>query len=206
MAPQWLTIVSKFGDHLPFYRQAEIFKRQGIDLDRGTLGNWVGRACFHLMPIINHMKAHLRGADRIFVALEARLRRDELEARLRRDETRAPVLDPGRKATKSGFFWAVVADDHGHGGAGPPIVLFHYAPGRGKEHPLKFLAGSRGRFLQCDACQSYDALTEIERDTGPWQLAYCRTHVRRRFVKRFENDRCPIAEEMLRQIAFDRCS
>jgi transposase len=80
----WI-IVSKFGDHLPFYRQAEIFRRQGIYLDRGTLGNWVGRACFHLMPVINHMRAHLRGADRIFV-----------------DETRAPVLDPGRKTTKSG--------------------------------------------------------------------------------------------------------
>jgi hypothetical protein len=80
------------------------------------------------MPVINHMKAHLRGADRIFV-----------------DETRAPVLDPGRKATKSGYFWAVVADDRGHGGADPPIVLFHYAPGRGKEHPLKFLGGYRGR-------------------------------------------------------------
>ena len=63
----WIIVDLKFGDHLPFYRQAEIFKRQGIDLDRGTLGNWVGRACFHLMPIINHMKAHLRGADRIFV-------------------------------------------------------------------------------------------------------------------------------------------
>ena len=70
------------------------------------------------------MRAHLRGADRIFV-----------------DETRAPVLEPGRKATKSGYFWAVVSDDRGHGGAGPPIVLFHYAPGRGKAHPLNFLAG-----------------------------------------------------------------
>lgn len=89
----WI-IVPKFGDHLPFYRQAEIFKRQGIDLDRGTLGNWVGRACFHLMPVIDHMRAHLRSADRIFV-----------------DETRAPVLEPGRKATKSGYFWAVVSDD-----------------------------------------------------------------------------------------------
>src|SRR5436190_23733133 len=58
-------IVSKFGDHLPFYRQAEIFKRQGIHLDRGTLGNWVGRACFHLMPVIDHMRAHLRSANRI---------------------------------------------------------------------------------------------------------------------------------------------
>ena len=179
----WI-IVSKFGDHLPFYRQAEIFKRQGIDLDRGTLGNWVGRACFHLMPVINHMRAHLRGADRIFV-----------------DETRAPVLEPGLKRTKSGYFWAVVSDDRGHGGVGPPIVLFHYAPGRGKAHPLNFLAGYRGRFLQCDAYQSYNALTGIARDTGPWQLVYCWTHVRRRFVKRFESDGSPIAEEMLRQIA-----
>ncbi len=111
------------------------------------------------------------------------------------------MLDPGRKATKSGYFWAVVTDDRGHGGVGPPIVLFHYAPGLGKELPLKFLAGYRGRFLQCDAYQSYNALTEIPRDTGPWQLVYCWTHVRRRFVKRFESDRSPIAEEMLRQIA-----
>ena len=177
-------IVSKFGDHLPFYRQAQIFKRQGINLDRGTLGNWVGRACFHLMPVIDQMRAHLRGADRIFV-----------------DETRAPVLDPGRKATKSGYFWAVVSDDRGHGGADPPIVLFHYAPGRGKEHPLKFLGGYRGRFLQCDAYQSYNALTDIARDNGLWRLVYCWTHVRRRFVKRFESDGSPIAEEMLRQIA-----
>ncbi|WP_245155809.1 IS66 family transposase, partial [Paracoccus ravus] len=177
-------IVSKFGDHLPFYRQAEIFQRQGIKLDRGTLGNWVGRACFHLIPVIDHMRAHLRKADRIFV-----------------DETRAPVLDPGRKTTKSGYFWAVVSDDRGHGGLGPPIVLFHYAPGRGQEHPLKFLAGYLGRFLQCDAYQAYNAMPEIPRDSGPWQLVYCWTHVRRRFVKRFENDRSPIAQEMLRQIA-----
>lgn len=179
----WI-IVSKFGDHLPFYRQSGIFERQGLHLDRGTLGNWTGRACFHLLPIIEHMRAHLRGADRIFV-----------------DETRAPVLDPGRKATKSGYFWAVVADDRGHGGAGPPLVLFHYAPGRGREHPLKFLDGYRGRFLQCDAYQSYNALTEIAREGGPWQLVHCWTHVRRRFVKRFENEGSPIAEEMLRQIA-----
>jgi transposase len=80
-------------------------------------------------------------------------------------------------------------------------VLFHYAPGRGKAYPLNFLAGYQGRFLQCDAYQSYNALTEITRDGGPWQLVYCWTHVRRRFVKRFENEGSPIAEEMLRQIA-----
>jgi transposase len=81
----WI-IVSKFGDFLPFYRQTGIFERQGLYLDRGTLGTWVGRACFHLMPVIDHMKAHLRGADRIFV-----------------DETRAPAWTragrPPRAAT-----------------------------------------------------------------------------------------------------------
>ncbi len=74
-------------------------------------------------------------------------------------------------------------------------------PAGARQHPLKFLAGYRGRFLQCDAYQSYNALTEIARDSGPWQLVYCWTHVRRRFVKRFENEGSPIAEEMLRQIA-----
>jgi len=73
-------IVAKFGDHLPFYRQADIYARQGITLDRATLGNWVGRACFHLQPIARHMCTHLAAADRLFM-----------------DETTAPVLDPGRR-------------------------------------------------------------------------------------------------------------
>jgi transposase len=110
-------IVAKFGDHLPFYRQAEIYARQGVILDRATLGNWAGRACFHLQPIADHMSKHLASADRVFM-----------------DETTAPVLDPGRRRTKKGFFWAIASDDRGHGGTGPPIVLFRYAPGRGGAH------------------------------------------------------------------------
>lgn len=105
-------IVAKFGDHLPFYRQAEIYARQGIRLDRASLGNWTGRACFHLQPIAGHLRQHLAGADRLFM-----------------DETTAPVLDPGRGQTKKGFFWAIASDDRGHGGPSPPIVLFRYAPG-----------------------------------------------------------------------------
>ena len=177
-------IVAKFGDHLPFYRQADIYTRQGISLDRATLGNWVGRACFHLRPIVAHMREHLRGADRVFM-----------------DETRAPVLDPGRKRTKTGYFWAVVSDDRGHGAAGPPIVMFHYASGRGAIHAIRFLDGYHGRYLQCDGYDAYEKLTALERPKGPWQLVHCWTHVRRRFVKRLENDGSPIAEEALRQIA-----
>ena len=177
-------IVSKFGDHLPFYRQAGIYKRQGIALDRATLGNWVGRACFHLRPIVLHMRERLKAAGRIFM-----------------DETRAPVLDPGRKRTKLGFFWAVVSDDRGHGGSDPPIVTFHYAPGRSGEHAVRFLEGYRRRFLQCDGYVAYDAPAALVRPEGPWQLVHCWTHVRRRFVKRLENDGSPIAEQALRQIA-----
>lgn len=177
-------VVSKFGDHLPFYRQADIYRRQGIDLDRGTLGNWTGRACFHLQPIVEHMRQHLRAAERIFV-----------------DETKAPVLDPGRKRTKSGYFWSVVSDDRGHGGTSPPIILFHYAPGRGAVHPMRFLAGYRGRFLQCDGYDAYEKVAAADRPGGPWQLVHCWTHVRRRFVKRVESEGSPIAEQALRQIA-----
>lgn len=177
-------MVAKFGDHLPFYRQAEIYTRQGIRLDRATLGNWVGRACFHLRPIVTHMRERLKGADRIFM-----------------DETRAPVLDPGRRRTKTGYFWAIVADDRGHGGAGPPIVMFHYAPGRGAVHALRFLEGYRGQFVQCDGYDAYDKLTAVDRPEGPWMLVHCWTHARRRFVKRLEKDGSPIAEEALRQIA-----
>lgn len=177
-------IVSKFGDHLPFYRQADIYRRQGITLDRATLGNWVGRACFHLRPIVEHMRSHLEAADRIFM-----------------DETRAPVLDPGRKRTKTGYFWSIVSDDRGHGGTDPPIVMFHYAPGRGAAHAVRFLEGYCGRFLQCDGYDAYHKLAAVDRPEGAWRLVHCWTHVRRRFVKRLEADGSPIAEQALRQIA-----
>lgn len=177
-------IVSKFGDHLPFYRQADIYARQGIALDRATLGNWAGRASFHLQPIADHMRQHLKRAERIFV-----------------DETRAPVLDPGRKRTRTGYFWAIVSDDRGHHGPSPPIVLFHYAPGRGGIHAETFLSGYGGRFLQCDGYEAYDRMTGVERAQGPWLLVHCWSHVRRRFVKLMRNQASPIAEEAVRQIA-----
>ncbi len=177
-------IVAKFGDHLPFYRQAGIYARRGIELDRATLGNWAGRACFHLQPIAGHMRRHLAAADRLFM-----------------DETTAPVLDPGRGQTKKGFFWAIASDDRGHGGPNPPVVLFRYAPGRGGAHAERFLQGFRGRFLQCDGYDGYERLTGVERPEGPWTLVNCWSHLRRRFVKQMRNTKSPIAEAAVRQIA-----
>ena len=133
-------VVSKFGDHLPFYRQSQIYARQGVDLDRATLGAWAGRACFHLQPIVERMREHLGRAERLFM-----------------DETTAPVLDPGRGRTKTGFFWAIASDDRGHGGPDPPVVLFRYAPGRGGVWAERFLQGFSGRFLQCAATRATSA-------------------------------------------------
>jgi transposase len=177
-------IVGKFGDHLPFYRQAEIYARQGIALDRASLGNWAGRASFHLRPIAEAMRMHLAAADRLFM-----------------DETTAPVLDPGRGQTKKGFFWAIASDDRGYSGRGPPIVLFNYAPGRSGVYAEQFLQGFTGRFLQCDGYDGYYRLTRIERPEGPWTLVHCWSHLRRRFVKQIRNTKSPIAETALRQIA-----
>jgi transposase len=177
-------IVAKFGDHLPFYRQAEIYARQGIALDRATLGNWAGRACFHLQPIADHMSKRLAVADRIFM-----------------DETTAPVLDPGRHRTKKGFFWAMASDDRGHGGPSPPLVLFRYAPGRSGAYAEQFLRGYHGRLLQCDGYDGYELLTRVKRDEGPWMLVHCWSHLRRRFVKLVRNTKSPIAETAVRHIA-----
>lgn len=177
-------IVAKFGDHLPFYRQSAIYARQGIELDRATLGNWAGRACFHLRPIADHMCRHLSDAPRLFM-----------------DETTAPVLDPGRGQVKKGFFWAITRDDRGHGGSDPPIVLFRYAPGRGGIHAERFLDGFKGQFLQVDGYEGYDRLTRLDRPEGPWTLVFCWSHWRRRFVKQWRSSKSPIAEEAIRQIA-----
>src|ERR1700675_924481 len=86
-------LVSKYADHLPLYRQAQIYARQGIPLDRSTLADWVGHAAWHLRPLHARLLTKLKGSARLFA-----------------DETTAPVLDPGRGRTKIGQLWAYAAD------------------------------------------------------------------------------------------------
>jgi transposase len=106
-------LVSKYADHLPLYRQAQIYARQGIDLDRSTLADWVGHAAWHLRPLHERLLMRLRELPRLFA-----------------DETTAPVLDPGRGRTKTGQLWAYAADDRPWGGLDPPVVAYVYAPDR----------------------------------------------------------------------------
>lgn len=100
-------LVAKFSDHLPLYRQSQILARSGIDLHRNTLADWVGTAAFHLGPVVDRLAEHLKGSGKLFI-----------------DETTAPVLDPGRGRTKTGYLWALAWDDRGWGGDDPPGVVF----------------------------------------------------------------------------------
>jgi hypothetical protein len=151
-------VVSKYADHLPLYRQAQIFARQGINLDRSTLASWVGAAAAELEPLYDHMLTILKGMDKLFA-----------------DETRCPVLDPGRGKTKPGYFWALACDDRPWGASTPPAVIYSYAPGRGGKYAEKLLEGFSG-VLQVDGYDGYNILTRSDRVDGAVTLAYCWAH------------------------------
>lgn len=156
-------LASKFADYLPLYRQAGIYARSGIELDRSTLAAWVGKAAFHLSPITDRLAEHLKRSGKLFM-----------------DETRAPVLDPGRGETKKGFLWALARDDRRWGGSDPLGVVYGYAPNRHGHHAETMLKGFDG-ILQVDAYPGYNRLIETKRQGGkPLKLAFCWAHVRRK--------------------------
>lgn len=172
-------LVSKYADHLPLYRQWQILARQGIEIDRSCLADWAGRGAWALKPVAARMLEHLKRSDKLFC-----------------DETRAPVLDPGRGRTKTGYLWAIARDDRPWGGPAPPAVVYTYAPGRGGEHARACLSGFKG-VLQVDAYAAYNAVT----DAGAVTLAYCWAHWRRDFFDIAAGGAAPIASEALTRIA-----
>jgi transposase len=177
-------IVSKYSEHLPLYRQAQVFARHGVPIERSTLADWVGRAAFHLAPIVDRMAALLKRSSKLFM-----------------DETTAPVLDPGRGKTKTGYLWALARDDRAFGGADPPGVVFRYAPGRGGMHAEQMLAGFNG-VLQVDGYAGYNRLEKTDRQGGsPLRLAYCWSHGRREVIKAMPEAGSPIGDEILQRIA-----
>ncbi|MFC0204457.1 IS66 family transposase [Novosphingobium soli] len=171
-------LVAKYADHLPLYRQAQIYARQGIQLDRSTLADWVGRAAWYLRPLRDHILERLRRSQRLFA-----------------DETTAPVLDPGRGRTKTGQLWAYARDDRPWGGDDPPMVAYVYAADRKGERAETHLGDFAGT-LQVDGYGGYAALAKRRQQV---QLAFCWAHVRRKFYELADNS--PVATEVLRRIA-----
>src|SRR3954463_14015301 len=174
-------LVAKYADFLPLYRQAQIFARQGVDLDRSTLCDWVGRACWWLEPLWRLVRRHVMASTRIFA-----------------DDTTLPVLDPGRGRTKTGRLWGYAIDDRPWGGSTPPAMVYLYAEDRRGERPAAHLAGFRG-ILQVDGYGGFKSLLE-NRPPGEIRLAFCWAHCRRRFYEIHQATGSPLAEEALRRI------
>lgn len=130
--------------------------RAGLDLHRAVLANWVGKAAFHLKPVVDRLAEHLKRSSKLFM-----------------DETTALVLDPGRGVTKTGYLWAMARDDRPWGGDDPPRVVYFYAPGRAGENAETFLAGFDG-ILQVDGYIGNNRLTKASRKGGRpfgWHIA-----------------------------------
>jgi transposase len=177
-------LVGKYADHCPLYRQSQILARSGIDIERSTLANWVGKAAFHLTPVFEHLAEQLKTSTKLFM-----------------DETTAPVLDPGRGRTKTGYLWALARDDRAWQGGDPPGVVYYYAPGRNGEYAQTFLEGFNG-ILQIDGYAGYNRLAKSSRKGGePVRFAYCWAHCRRKLREIFDRDGSTIAAEGLRRIA-----
>jgi len=171
-------LVSKYADHLPLYRQSAIYAREGVDLDRSTLADWVGQSSSLLRPLGKALARHVLAA-----------------AKVHADDTPVPVLAPGAGRTKTGRLWAYVRDDRPAADATPPAVLFRYSPDRKGRHPQTHLKGFRG-ILQADAYAGFNALYGehiVE--------AACWAHVRRKFYDLAQHGAAPLAEEALRRIA-----
>ena len=171
-------LVAKYADHLPLYRQAEIYARAGIELDRSTLADWVGQSARLMRPLVEAVGVHVMSAERVHA-----------------DDTTVPVLDPGRGKTKTGRLWCYARDDQPFGGQAPPAVLYCYSPDRKGEHPRQHLAGFRG-ILQADGYAGYAGLY----DRGVTEAA-CWAHARRKFFDVHAATRSPLALEALQRIA-----
>lgn len=171
-------LVAKYADHLPLYRQVGIYAREGVELDRSTLADWVGRTSALLRPLIDALAREVRGA-----------------AKLHADDTPVPVLAPGHGKTKTGRLWVYVRDDRSAGSATPPAALFRYTQDRKGKRPGEHLKDFAG-FLQADGYAGFDRLYKV----GNVTEVACWAHVRRKFHDIYVDDASPIAREALDRI------
>jgi hypothetical protein len=170
--------VAKYCDHLPLYRQSGIYAREGVDIERSTLADWVGQCNTLLRPLVKVLRSHVLAAYKLHA-----------------DDTPIPVLAPGQGRTKTGRLWTYVRDDRASADMTAPAVWFAYSPNRLGEHPQAHLKDFKG-ILQADAFAGYAPLYT----DGTVQEAACWAHVRRKFFDLHKAQASPLAAEALKQI------
>lgn len=172
-------LISKYCDHLPLYRQSQMFARQGVELERSTLAGWVGGACWWLDALHEKLSKNILASDHLFA-----------------DDTPLPVLDPGRRRTKTGRLWVYARDQRGWSGSDPPAAIYFYEPDRRAQRPKEHLKSYSG-ILHVDGYAGFEQLTA----GGDIILAACWAHTRRKFYEIAQADGSPIAIEAVRRIA-----
>lgn len=171
-------LVSKYADHLPLYRQSKIYEREGIELERSTLADWVGETSALLAPLVEALRRYVFDGGKLHA-----------------DDTPVPVLAPGMGKTKTGRLWTYVRDDRPAADTAAPAVWFAYSPDRKGEHPERHLREFRG-MLQADAYAGFNRLYE----DGRIEEAACWAHVRRKFYDLEQAHASPIAAEAIQRI------
>lgn len=172
-------LVSKYADHLPLYRQSQIYAREGIDLDRSTMADWVGRSTALLEPLADEIGRMVRRGEALFA-----------------DDTPVKMQAPGNKKTKTARVWTYVRHERPWSGSSPPCAWYQFTIDRKGEHPVSHLAGYKG-WVHADGYSGFNGLFG---DNKAREMA-CMAHVRRKFVDVFASQGNAIAEEAIRRIA-----
>ncbi len=176
-------LTGKYCEHLPLYRQSEIFARQGVELSRALLSNWVDACCQLMTPVNDALYRYVMNTRKVHT-----------------DDTPVKVLAPGQKKAKTGRIWTYVRDDRNVGSSSPPAVWFAYSPNRQGKHPEQHLRPFRG-ILQADAFTGYDRLFSAEREGGALTEVACWAHARRKIHDVYISSKSATAEEALKRIS-----
>ena len=172
-------VVAKFADHLPLYRQSEIYAREGVDLGRSTLAAWVGQVSWLLEPLVERIAEHVMGS-----------------VKLHGDDTPVRVLAPGTGKTATGRLWVYLRDNRRWRPTDKPAALFRYSPDRKGEHPARHLKSFSG-FLQADAYAGFEQLYAPGRLPRPITPVACWAHVRRKLHDLYTADKGSAAHQGL---------
>ena len=177
--------VAKYADGLPLHRQSGIYARDGVDLDRSTMAEWMGRIAALLSPLTEAIGRHVCAGP----VLHA-------------DDTTVQVLTPGLGRTKTGRLWAAVRDERPFAGTAPPAAFYRYSPNRKGEHAEALLSTCRG-FLHADGYAGFNTLFARDPNTDTARLTEvaCWAHARRKLYDVYEATASPLAKEALERIA-----
>jgi transposase len=174
-------IIQKYCNHLPLYRQSQIYKREGIELSRSTMASWAGQCARLLEPLIKEIRESIFSSSHIHG-----------------DDTIVKVLAPGMGKTKTGRLWVYVRDGRSYNDKAPPGICYYYSPDRKGERPREHLKEFSG-ILHADAYSGYDKLYKEE--GSEITEAACWAHARRKFYEvTVTSDKANIAISVLEEI------